>query len=103
MATTWWSGWRRDLVVGLTASALTALPLFFIGRALLREEQGQTAVARDRAEQALRRAERSEAEAARVRARAEENFRTARRAVDDYLTAVTEREAKPPERSRQEL
>ena len=100
-----WSGWRRDLLAGLIASALTALVLLAVGWALLRAERQQTAAARERAEQAVRRAEAGEAEAARLRDRAEHNLLLARRAVDEYLTAVAEREGANagPERLRKQL
>src|SRR5262245_6844417 len=46
------SGWRRDSLVALGASSLTALVLVILGWALLRDQEQQTAAARATAEEA---------------------------------------------------
>lgn len=75
----------------MLASSVTALVLVLVGWSLLREEQQRTAAAQDRAEQTRQRAEKSEADAARLRAQAQQNFETARRAVDELFTRRDDR------------
>jgi hypothetical protein len=69
------------LSIALAASGLTVLVFLPGGLFLLRQQQRQAAEARQQAEH---------------------NFRLARQAVDDYLTAVTETQEEPDHR-RQEL
>jgi hypothetical protein len=97
------SGWRRDLLVGLVACALTVTVLIPVGGVLLRRKQQQTAAAADAAAQAVQRAEKSEAEAARYKVQAEHNFQMARRAVDEYFTAVASEQMATPGQLRKQL
>jgi hypothetical protein len=96
MATLLWSGWRRDVLVGCGAAALTALALVPPGVAWLRAERENAAAAREQAE-------RSEAEAARLRGQAEQNYQLARRAVDDLFTAVAAEKLEPLDATRKKL
>src|SRR5262245_60080436 len=92
-----WSRWKRDLFVSFVASALTVPILVPLGWILLRQEQQQAAADRDLAAQAVLRAEKGEAEAAKYKAQAEHNFQLARRAVDEYLTVRVSEELAAPE------
>src|SRR5262245_8142035 len=103
MISTKWSGWRRDLTVSFVASALTAAVLVPLGWVLLRQEQQQAVADRNLAAQAVLRAEKGEAEAAKYKAQTEHNFRLARRAVDEYLTVVAGEVAAAPEQLRKQL
>jgi len=58
-----WTGWRRDLFVGLLASAVTAAVLVPLGGAALRDQRQRAEQARDLALQAARPAELQAAEA----------------------------------------
>jgi serine/threonine-protein kinase len=71
-----WGRKYRTAVAGVVALLLTAVVALSVTTVLIRLEQKRTEDARE--------------EEARQRARAQENFRKARQAVDDYLTAVSE-------------
>jgi hypothetical protein len=92
-----WSRWRRDLLVSLVASALTVTILVPLGWALLRQEQQQAAAQRDLAAQAVLRAEKGEAEAAKYKAQAEHNFQLARHALDEYVDVLVASKETPEE------
>ena len=66
--------WRRDLLVGLLASLLTASVLVPLGWAAVREQRDQADVARKKAEAVALRAEQSAVEAAQQRALAKRNL-----------------------------
>lgn len=68
MSRSWWPSWRRDLLVAVVVSLLTALALAPFAWASYRRQENETQAARQNAEDAARLAEQKAAEADQQRA-----------------------------------